>query len=137
VAGTLKLAYSQFEELESFARFGTRLDDSTRKIIEHGRRIRACLKQPESEPVSLPEQITVLLALAAGLIDTVPLDKVAEAEQALRKATAAIPADIIGRFTTADKLSDADRAATLALATGALKEYQPAAKPAAAAAPAP
>jgi F-type H+-transporting ATPase subunit alpha len=133
VAGTLKLAYSQFEELESFARFGTRLDDSTRKIIEHGRRIRACLKQPESEPVSLPEQITVLLALAAGLIDAVPLDKVAEAEQALRKATAAIPADIIGRFTTADKLSDADRAATLALATRALEEYQPAATPGAAA----
>jgi F-type H+-transporting ATPase subunit alpha len=133
VAGTLKLAYSQFEELESFARFGTRLDDSTRKIIEHGRRIRACLKQPESQPVSLPEQITVLLALAAGLFDSVPLDKVAEAEQALRKSTADIPAEIVGRFTTAAKLSDADRAATLDVATRTLKEYQPAATSGAAA----
>ena len=44
VAGDLKLAYAQFEELETFARFGARLDESTRKIIEHGRRIRACLK---------------------------------------------------------------------------------------------
>ncbi len=40
VAGHLKLAYSQFEELESFAKFGTRLDDATRKIIDHGQRIR-------------------------------------------------------------------------------------------------
>ena len=47
VAGDLKLAYAQFEELETFARFGARLDEDTRKIIEHGRRIRACLKQPE------------------------------------------------------------------------------------------
>jgi F-type H+-transporting ATPase subunit alpha len=130
VAGTLKLAYSQFEELESFARFGTRLDDSTRKIIEHGRRIRACLKQPESEPVSLPDQISVLLALAAGLIDAVPLDKVSDAEQALRKSTATIPADIVGRFTTADRLSDADRAATLQVAKHALEEFQPAPAPA-------
>ena len=50
VAGDLKLAYAQFEELETFARFGARLDDDTRKIIEHGRRIRACLKQPEFGP---------------------------------------------------------------------------------------
>ena len=57
VAGDLKLAYAQFEELETFARFGARLDDDTRKIIEHGRRIRACLKQPEFAPVSVPAQI--------------------------------------------------------------------------------
>ena len=50
VAGDLKLAYAQFEELETFARFGARLDEDTRKIIEHGRRIRACLKQPEFAP---------------------------------------------------------------------------------------
>jgi len=59
VAGDLKLAYAQFEELETFARFGARLDEGTRKIIEHGRRIRACLKQPESTPVSVPAQIAV------------------------------------------------------------------------------
>ena len=41
VAGDLKLAYAQFTELESFAKFGTRLDEHTRKIIDHGQRIRA------------------------------------------------------------------------------------------------
>ena len=60
VTGDLKLAYAQFEELETFSRFGARLDEDTRKIIEHGRRIRACLKQPESAPVSVAAQIAVL-----------------------------------------------------------------------------
>lgn len=46
VAGDLKLAYAQFEELESFSRFGARMDEATRKIIDHGSRIRECLKQP-------------------------------------------------------------------------------------------
>jgi F-type H+-transporting ATPase subunit alpha len=129
VAGDLKLAYSQFEELETFARFGTRLDESTRQIIDHGRRIRACLKQPESQPASMPEQIAVLLALTAGLFDRVPLEKVADAEGALRNAAADIPADVAGRFASADKLSDPDRKAILEVATRALAPFQPAPEP--------
>jgi F-type H+-transporting ATPase subunit alpha len=125
VAGDLKLAYSQFEELESFARFGTRLDDSTRKVIDHGRRFRECLKQPESHPVQLSEQLAVLIALAAGLFDSVPLEKVAEAETALRGAAGGIPADIVARFTSADKLSAADRKNTLDVAEKALGPFQP------------
>ena len=78
VAGDLKLAYAQFEELETFSRFGARLDEDTRKIIEHGRRIRACLKQPEFAPVSVPAQIAVLLALTAKLFDRVPLDQMTD-----------------------------------------------------------
>ncbi len=126
VAGDLKLAYSQFEELETFARFGTRLDDSTRKIIDHGRRIRACLKQPESQPVSMVEQVAVLLALTAGLFDGVPLEKVADAEGALRKAAAEFPADVVERLGSADTLGDPDRKAILDIATRALAPFQPA-----------
>jgi F-type H+-transporting ATPase subunit alpha len=76
VAGDLKLAYSQFEELEVFSRFGTRLDEQTRKSIEHGNRVRECLKQNELEPVTVIEQITLLITLTAGLFDTVPLGSV-------------------------------------------------------------
>jgi F-type H+/Na+-transporting ATPase subunit alpha len=123
-AGSLKLAYSQFEELESFARFGTRLDDSTRKIIEHGRRIRECLKQAESHPVSLVEQVAVLLALAAGLFDSIPLQKLPDAEHALRQATASIPTDVVERFTSAAQLSDVDRRAALDVAFNALSPFQ-------------
>jgi F-type H+-transporting ATPase subunit alpha len=82
---TSKLAYAQFEELETFARFGARLDENTRKIIEHGRRIRACLKQAECAPVSVPAQIAVLLALTAELFDRVALDQMPDAEHAVQR----------------------------------------------------
>jgi len=131
VAGSLKLAYSQFEELETFAKFGTRLDESTRKIIDHGQRIRACLKQPESQPSSLTEQITVLLALTEHLFDPIPLDRVPDAEEALRKAGTEISNDIVGRLSSTDKLSDDDRKALLAIASRALASFRskPEAKP--------
>jgi len=125
VAGDLKLAYAQFEELETFARFGARVDDDTRKTIEHGRRIRACLKQAEFSPVSMPEQIAVLLALTAGLFDDVPVDQMTNAEQAVRKAATEIPAEVNGRLDAADNLSDKDRTAIVEIAHLALMPFQP------------
>jgi F-type H+-transporting ATPase subunit alpha len=125
VAGDLKLAYAQFEELETFARFGARLDEDTRKIIEHGRRIRACLKQPEFAPVSVPAQIAILLALTAGFFDKVLLERMANAEQAVRKAAADIPGDVIERLGSAGQLSDQDRAAIIDIARQALVRFQP------------
>ena len=125
VAGDLKLAYAQFEELETFARFGARLDESTRKSIEHGQRIRACLKQSQFAPVSVPAQITVLLALTAALFDTVPLEKMTDAEHAVEAAASSIPAEISARFATADKLSDDDRNAIIEIARKALMSFLP------------
>ena len=125
VAGDLKLAYAQFEELETFSRFGARLDEDTRKTIEHGRRIRACLKQPELAPVPVPAQIAVLLALSAELFDRVPLDQMTDAEQALRKAVADIPAEVCKRLETADKLSDEDRNTIIEIARKSLAPFQP------------
>jgi F-type H+-transporting ATPase subunit alpha len=125
VAGDLKLAYAQFEELETFARFGARLDEDTRKIIEHGRRIRACLKQPESTQVSVPAQIAVLLALTANLFDQVSLEKMTDAGHAVHEAAAKIPAEVCARLETADKLSDEDRNAMIEIARQALAPFQP------------
>jgi len=73
VAGELRLAYAQFEEMEAFARFGTRLDDTTRRVIERGQRLREVLKQPQYRPLPAAEQIAVLLAVTEGAFDTVPL----------------------------------------------------------------
>jgi F-type H+-transporting ATPase subunit alpha len=123
VTGDLKLAYAQFEERETFSRFGARLDDEARKIIEHGRRIRVCLEQPEFAPVSVPEQIAVLLALTAELFDDVSLDRMKEAEQALREAAAKISADVIDRLDTADKLSDEDRMTIIEIGRQALANF--------------
>jgi F-type H+-transporting ATPase subunit alpha len=123
--GDLKLAYSQFEELETFARFGARLDEGTRQTIDHGQRIRACLKQPESAPVQVPGQITILLALSAKLFDTVKLDQMPGAAEAVQKAAEEIPSEVSARFETADKLSDEDRKTVIDVATKALAPFQP------------
>lgn len=125
VAGALKLAYAQFEELETFARFGARLEESTRQTIEHGRRIRACLKQPESSPVPVAEQIVILLALTAGLFDQVPLDQMSEAEDAVRQAVVSLAEDKLLRLQDDAKLSDADHQAMLDLARTTLARFQP------------
>ncbi len=124
VAGDLKLAYAQIEELETFARFGARLDDNTRKIIEHGRHIRACLKQSELAPVAVPAQIAVLLALTAELFDAVSLDQMHDAQHAVHEAAVKIPAEIRERFETADKLSDEDRETIIEIARQALAPFQ-------------
>jgi F-type H+/Na+-transporting ATPase subunit alpha len=125
IAGDLKLAYAQFEELESFARFGARMDADTRAIIDHGQRIRACLKQHESAPMSVPQQIAVLSALKEKLFDPVALDRMTEAEQAVANTASDIPPEIRARFETANRFSEEDRHAILALCRAALAPFQP------------
>jgi F-type H+/Na+-transporting ATPase subunit alpha len=124
IAGNLKLAYSQFEELETFSRFGSSLDENTRKIINHGQRIRACLKQTEFEPVSVVAQISVLLALTEGLFDRVPLPRMREAERALCTSSAQIAAEVRERFVSSDKLNDSDRETVLKVGRQALAPFQ-------------
>jgi F-type H+-transporting ATPase subunit alpha len=126
VAGDLKLAYAQFAELESFAKFGTRLDDQTRKIIEHGQRIRAILKQAELEPTSVSEQIVILVALTGGLLDSVPINKVWLAKEALKSSVTELPVEIRQRFSSNEKLNDEDHKTILRLAARAIAPFQPA-----------
>ncbi len=106
VTGSLKLEHAQFEELETFARFGTRLDERTRKVLDHGRRIREVLKQPESQPVPVPEQIVLLLALKERLFDPVPLSAMKEAEAAVRQVAGQLPEDLRKAFLKDKKLTE-------------------------------
>jgi len=124
LTGSLKLAYSQFEELENYARFGTRLDENTQKIIEHGKRIRTWLKQQELQPMSVPEQVVVLLALTNGYFDTLSVDKMHDAEVALLKSTAEIPSEIINRLFTDNQLTKADRDVILTIVCNTLNSVQ-------------
>jgi len=124
LAGTLKLAYSQFEELEAFSRFGTRLDENTRRVIEHGQRIRACLKQPQFTAVTVLEQIIILQALTAGLLDGIALDQIADAQRALCQAATLIPSAVRERCLENSKLSAADSAALSQAASTALQAFK-------------
>ncbi|MCB9964771.1 MAG: alternate F1F0 ATPase, F1 subunit alpha [Rhodospirillales bacterium] len=125
VTGDLKLAYAQFLELETFARFGTRLDEHTSKILVHGKRIRSCLVQGESEPLSLTEQIALLLALSEGLLDAVAEEKVLEARAAICVATSDLPTDLKAALSSDEKLSDETRKTILDTARAALKPFLP------------
>lgn len=124
ITGDLKLSYSQFEELETFARFGTRLDEHTRMIIEHGKRIRNCLKQQESSPLSVPEQIIILLALTSRLFDNISIDKMTDAENTLAKISQQLPAEIMKRLFSNNELSNADREIILNISNKALMNFQ-------------
>ncbi|MEO6831958.1 MAG: alternate F1F0 ATPase, F1 subunit alpha [Chitinophagaceae bacterium] len=125
----LKLEYAQFEELETFARFGTRLDESTKKTIEHGKRIRECLKQPELQQMPVSEQIVELLALKNGLFDTIPIEKIKDAEDALTQNSQDFPDDLIKRLSSNNKLSDDDSKAILKIAGTILAPFQDKPKP--------
>lgn len=86
IAGDLRLAYAQFQEVEVFARFGTQLDESTRHTLERGRRVREVLQQKQGQPQRVAAQIAVLTAVNEGLLDQIPVAQVRKAEQALQQA---------------------------------------------------
>ncbi|MFM8444759.1 MAG: F0F1 ATP synthase subunit alpha [Methylococcus sp.] len=120
VAGALKLHYAQFEELELFARFGTRLDATTRALLERGRRVRETLKQPEHEALSPGEQIAVLLAVTEGLFDALPFAEIARAEGLLRELMHEDWQDLSRRIHLGEVLAEPERAALLAALKQAL-----------------
>ena len=76
LAEHLRLEYAQFLELEIFTRFGGMVDERTRRVIEHGRRIRAVLTQPQYSGLAMPHQVALLLALNEGMLDALPLEKI-------------------------------------------------------------
>lgn len=121
IAGNLKLAYAQSEELETFARFGTRLDEATQKTIERGKRIRAIFKQPEMQPVSVPEQLLVLHALIHGVFDEVPLDEVSKAEDLIRKKYSQLSEDVLRRIFSSKPLNENDENLLVSLAKEAVQ----------------
>src|SRR3546814_8726239 len=69
-----RLTYAQFLELEVFTRFGTMVDDRTKTTIDHGRRIRATLAQPQFMPLALPDQVALLFAVGDGLLDDLSIE---------------------------------------------------------------
>jgi F-type H+-transporting ATPase subunit alpha len=122
VTGDLRLSYSQFEELERFSRFGTRLDEETRKTLEHGYRVRAMLKQDQYRPMPAAEQIAVLLIVSEGVLDEAPVERIPEIEQAVRTQFREQYEDIRNRIQDGEALSNEDREKILELGRQVMKE---------------
>ena len=85
VSGKLKLDLAQFRELEAFAQLGTELDASTQQQLDRGYRVLEILRQNESEPVPVEEQVISIFSVTQGLMDIVPVEKICDFEEKLLK----------------------------------------------------
>ncbi|HXX69929.1 MAG TPA: F0F1 ATP synthase subunit alpha [Polyangiaceae bacterium] len=110
---SLRLEYAQFLELEVFARFGQVLDPRTERTLEHGRRIRAILRQPQGRPLPPSAQLALLVAAGFGVLDDLPPNLVAAFKADLPEALASARPTLAGHLDAAGRLDDADRAALL------------------------
>ncbi len=108
VASDLRLSYSQFQEVEVFARFGTRLDEQTRHTLERGRRVREVLKQKESKSLTPAEQVAILFAVNNGLFDEIPLDQIKAAEAEVQAVMNGELSPMRDSIEAGEKLSDED-----------------------------
>jgi F-type H+/Na+-transporting ATPase subunit alpha len=76
VAGKLKLELAQFAELEAFSQFASDLDQATQKQLARGQRLRELLKQAQSSPLELEDQVSTIYAGTNGYLDTIPVNEV-------------------------------------------------------------
>lgn len=122
VAGNLRITLSQFEELEDFARFGTRLDDATRARLTRGAAVRASLRQAERDPMPAVEQLAVLVAAMHGLFDGLADQPAAAAMARVRAASQSRLQAIDERITASKPLRPEDRERIIDVARDALHE---------------
>ncbi|HVX56752.1 MAG TPA: F0F1 ATP synthase subunit alpha [Candidatus Saccharimonadales bacterium] len=128
VGGGLKLDLAQFRELAAFSQFSTDLDAETRQTIERGQRLTELLKQPQYTPYSIWEMYTSLLAATRGAFDSVPIEKIKPAEEALHRELKSKHAKLIKELNTGDKPTEAQDNAVLKVAKSVADTYKEAPK---------
>jgi F-type H+-transporting ATPase subunit alpha len=124
VAGNLRVTLSQFEELEDFARFGTRLDDATRARLMRGAAVRASLRQAERDPIPAVEQLTVLVAAMDGQFDGLNEADTFAVMATLRAAAARDLQDVAKQIADNEPFGDTARARLAALGQAARTELE-------------
>ena len=124
VAGSLKLLYSQYRELQSFAQFGSDLDADTKARLALGERIVAVLKQKNNAPVEVAHQVCIIYAVTNGYLNGIAVDAIAEFEKRLQEFMENRYADVLAAIRTTGKLEkDTEEALKAALAE-LLAEFQ-------------
>jgi F-type H+-transporting ATPase subunit alpha len=108
VAGDMKIAYSQFLELETFSRFGTSIDEATRRVLARGERVRETLRQPLGDPWTSAEQVVAMAALNHGDFDGIPLGETAGACAMLRRECRGRLKSLAARIDRGERLDPAD-----------------------------
>ena len=126
VAGSLKLLYSQYRELQSFAQFGSDLDADTKERLALGERIVAVLKQKNNSPKEVAQQVCIIYAVTHGYLHSVSVDQVPEFEQRLEEHMNNLHSDVLEAIRSTGKL-ESDTEATLKAALDELvKQFAPA-----------
>ncbi len=122
LVGPLKLFYSQFEELESFTKFGTQLDKETQARIRRGQAIRFVLEQRQYQVMSAPDQIAVFMATNAGLFDSLDAEQNKSAQAHILEIWHAQFADVIDAVVARQKIMPEKAAEIIAAFTLALQQ---------------
>ena len=116
VAGSLKLIYSQYRELQSFAQFGSDLDADTKARLAQGERIVAVLKQDRNSPIPVEKQVCILYAVTRDYLKEVAVEDVKEYEKGLYEYMDAHASEVLSSIRISGKLEeDAEKALALAL----------------------
>ena len=106
VSSSLKLELAQYHEMLAFAQFGSDLDPTTKKIIDHGTRLTELLKQPQYQPLTMAEQVLSLYAAKNGYIDQVNSTEVQEFEKTMLRSFREDYADLLEELERTETLSD-------------------------------
>ncbi|MBQ3579051.1 MAG: F0F1 ATP synthase subunit alpha [Firmicutes bacterium] len=106
VAGSLKLLYSQYRELQSFAQFGSDLDKDTKDRLAQGARIVEVLKQDRNQPVDVAHQVAIIYAVTNGYLAKVPVEKIRQFETELYPWLTANYAQMLDEIRKTGKLSE-------------------------------
>ena len=106
VAGSLKLLYSQYRELQSFAQFGSDLDQDTKRRLAQGQRIVEVLKQRNNSPVEVAHQVCIFYAATKGYLDCVEVERVGAYEQGLYPFLDERYYEMLERIRTTGKLDE-------------------------------
>ena len=106
VSSSLKLDLAQYHEMQSFAQFGSDLDASTKKILNHGEKVTELLKQPQYQPMSMVDQVLSLFAVKEGYMDEISVGDIAQFEKTIHKTFHANYADICKEIEEKEALSD-------------------------------
>ena len=116
VSGSLKLLYSQYRELQSFAQFGSDLDADTKSRLALGERIVAVLKQKNGTPKEVAQQVCIIYAVTHGYLATIPVDQVPEFEKRLEEHMDNYHSDVLEAIRASGKLeTDTETALKTAL----------------------
>ncbi len=123
VAGSLKLLYSQYRELQSFAQFGSDLDADTKSRLALGERIVAVLKQKNNAPVEVANQVCILYAVTNGYLKDIDVTRISEFESRLYIFMEQKHFDILDAIRSSGKLEPETEAALKNALTDLLKEF--------------